>query len=80
MIIEREIAKKLASGFVTGFVTSVGMGVGQEMYKLYQAVDPLYDTRMKVRKAKRKKNFDEIMSQTNLKEQKSYKKTKKRSA
>lgn len=69
MIIQKEIGKRILGGFITGFATSTGMGIGQEIYKMYQAIDPLYDARMKLRKAKRKRDFEIMMAQTNLKKE-----------
>lgn len=69
MIIQKELGKRILGGFITGFATSTGMGIGQEIYKVYQAIDPLYDARMKLRKAKRKKDFEIMMAQTNLKKE-----------
>lgn len=66
-MIQKEIGKTLAKRFVEGFAVSTGMSIGQELYKLYEAIDPLYDVRMKMKKAKRKKRFDKMIAQTDLK-------------
>lgn len=58
---------KIVINFVAGLVSSIGMAVGREGYKVFEAVDPLYDLRVKLSENKRKRQFDYIMSQTNLK-------------
>ena len=53
--------------FMTGLMMEVGAVVVKEMYDIYKDIDPLKDVRQKMKAKRRKKEFDHIMAQTNLK-------------
>lgn len=65
MIIKPNV--KLLIGFGVGLTQALGLSTGMEMYKIFKAIDPLYETRVKLAESKNKKRFDHIMSQTDLK-------------
>ena len=58
---------KLIIGFGAGLAQALGLSTGLEMYRMFKAIDPLYETRVKLAESKNKKRFDHIMSQTDLK-------------
>ena len=62
-----KVNPKLIISFGAGLLQGVGLGVGKEMYKMFQAADPFYETRLKISEQTNKKRFEHIMSQTDLK-------------
>lgn len=66
MIIDKA---KLFNSFLIGATTALGSALVQETYKTYSAIDPMWDLRYKLAVKKRKKQFNKMMEQTNLKEE-----------
>lgn len=60
---------KLLNSFLIGATTALGGALVQETYKTYAAIDPMWDLRYKLAVKKRKKQFNNLMKQTNLKEE-----------
>ena len=59
---------KLLNRFLEGAVTTAGTVLVRESYKMYKTIDPLRNVRVRnFGESKRKKLFDDIMAQTNLK-------------
>lgn len=61
--------KKAGVLLLEGALPAVGGAVINECYKMYTAVDPTWDLRFKLGAKKRQKQFNNIMKQTNLKEE-----------
>lgn len=57
----------LATALTVGLAQEIGRSVSKEGYKVFEAIDPLYDFRRKLEEKKRKKMFKDIMSQIDLK-------------
>lgn len=55
--------------FVLGMLSAAGQVLVSEAYRNYVELDPLSGIRQKVKIKQRKKSFDKIMAQTNLKEE-----------
>lgn len=53
--------------FIMGAVSALGQVVVSEVYRTYVDIDPFAGVRTKIKQKKRKKEFDKIMAQTNLK-------------
>ena len=58
---------KLMNSFLIGATTALGTAIVQETYRTYTAIDPMWEVRFKLGRRKRKKQFDHLMEQTNLK-------------
>lgn len=61
--------KRAGTMFLEGALPAVGGAVINECYKIYTAIDPTWEVRFKLGAKKRKKQFDNLMKQTNLKEE-----------
>ena len=55
--------------FVLGALTTLGQIAVSEIYRTYVDIDPFKGVRTKIKVKKRKKEFDKLMAQTNLKEE-----------
>lgn len=53
--------------FIMGAATALGQVLVGEIYRTYVDIDPFKGVRTKIKQKKRKKEFDKIMAQTNLK-------------
>lgn len=58
---------KYGVGLTMGLAQALGFGAGMEIVKIFQAADPLYEVRMKVKQDANKRRFEHIMAQTDLK-------------
>lgn len=55
--------------FIAGMLSAAGQCLVSEVYRTYVDIDPLAGMRRKIKVRKRKKEFDKLMAQTNLKEE-----------
>lgn len=56
----------LGVAFTAGLAQELGKSITHEGYKIFEAIDPLYEVRRRLEEKKRKKIFNDIMAQTNL--------------
>lgn len=55
--------------FIMGAVYALGQVAVSEIYRTYVDIDPFSGVRAKIKSKKRKKEFDKLIAQTNLKEE-----------
>ena len=55
--------------FIAGMLSAAGQCLVSEVYRTYVDLDPMSGVRARMKVKKRKKEFDKIMAQTNLKEE-----------